>query len=348
MYKYSLNAAELLDRIEFEYGEYKGIAARTADICLTLSEKFDYDLRVEEVYSERSYVIGLCLKSAVTYCIENKIDSSSETCSDIFFNEINEFITDLTYALTEFDPDAFRQVNESKIKKSFSLRLPIPEYSRLETYLVNENVHHNSKELEKIIADYLSSKFRCDELDSFMFKLLAEEEPVQFIHEMAYKSPVVSDLVRPQLEVAKENIKAYETSVFKNAVIGLFRYSLYSMIIFGTAFLAEFAFFQGEEWPFFVALGLSAIMMALWLLLLIWFILAKNKFLQTRDENKDVRLINLVHSMSNFFQMLRSSGKLSLDRIEKKLNELEEVGAVMPETLHVFIKDLREKGKHSI
>ena len=209
-------------------------------------------------------------------------------------------------------------------------------------------MYHSSKELERIIADYLSSKLRSDELDSFIFKLLAEEEPIQFIYEMAHKNSFVSDLVRPRLEIAQENIKAFETSVFKNAVIGLFRYLLYSMIIFGTAFLAEFAFFQGEDWPFFVALGLSAIMMALWFLGLIWFISAKNKFLQTRDENNDVRLIKLVHSMSNFFQMLRSPGKLSLDRIEKKLNELEEVGAVMPETLHVFIKDLRDKGKTSI
>ena len=255
---------------------------------------------------------------------------------------------ELTFATTEYDPDWRQNQDEAKVKKLFNLRLPISEYSRLENYLEHESLHRNSKGLEKITADYLSSKLRSDELDSFMFKLLAEEEPIQFIYEMAHKSPFVSDLVRPQLEVARENIKAFETSVFKFAIIGLFRYLLYSLIIFGTAFLAEFAFFQGEEWPFFVALGLSAIMIALWLLGLIWFISAKNTFLRTRDENKDVRLINLVHAMSNFFQMLRSSGKLSLDRIEKKLNELEEVGAVMPETLHVFIKDLRERGKHSI
>jgi hypothetical protein len=81
---------------------------------------------------------------------------------------------------------------------------------------------------------------------------------------------------------------------------------------------------------------------------LVWFVSAKNKFLRTRDENKDIRLLNLVHALSNFFQMLRSTGKVSLDRIETKLNELEDMGAVMPETLHVFIKDLRLKGKTSI
>ena len=348
MSKHSWYATELLERVKFDFSDYKDIASRTADYCFELSEKYDHDLRFEEVYSERSYVIGLCLMSAATYCAKNKIDASSKACSDIFFDEIYEFINDLTYALTDFDPDSFRQPDRSKIEKAFSLRLPISEYSRLETYLVNENVRHNSKELERLVAVYLSSKFRSDELDSFMFKLLAEEEPVQFVYEMVYKSPFVSDLLRPQLEIAQENIKVFETSVFKNAVIGLFRYSLYSIIIFGAAFLAEIVFFNGEEWPFFVALGLSTIMAVLWFLGLIWFISTRNKFFRTRDENKDVRLINLVHAMSNFFQMLRSSGKLSLDRIEKKLSELEEVGAVMPETLHLFIKDLREKGKHNI
>ena len=52
--------------------------------------------------------------------------------------------------------------------------------------------------------------------------------------------------------------------------------------------------------------------------------------------------------MSDFFTMLRTPGKVSIERIEKKLTELEKVGAVMPETLHVFISDLRSKGVLSI
>ena len=348
MYEYNGLASAVLDRVEFEFGKYKDIAGRTAEICLRLNEDFDEKLRREEVSSQRSYVLAHTLKAATEYCEKENIDVEADACSELFFNDVYDFLMELTFATTEYDPDWRQNQDEAKVKKLFNLRLPVSEYARLENYLEHESVHRNSRGLEKITADYLSSDFRSDELDSFMFKLLAEEEPIQFIYEVAHKSPYVSDLVRPQLAIAQENIKTLETSVFKNAVIGLFRYSVYSMIIFGTAFLAEFAFFKGAEWPFFVASGLSAIMMVLWLLGLIWFTSAKNKFLRTRDENKDLRLINLVHTMSNFFQMLRSSGKLSLDRIEKKLSELEEVGAVMPETLHVFIKDLREKGKHSI
>jgi hypothetical protein len=348
MYKYNRFASAVLSRVEFDFGNYSEIAGRAAEICLRLDEDFTEKLRREEVRSQRSYVLALTLKSAVEYCRRENIDAATDTCTELFFNDVYDFIMDLTFALTEYDPEWRRDQDETKINKLFYLRLPVSEYSRLETYLVNENVYHNSKDLERIIADYLSSKVRSDELDSLMFKLLAEEEPVQFIYAVAHKSPFVSDLVRPQLEIAKENIKAFETSVFKNAVIGLLRYSLYSIIIFATAFLAEFAFFTGELWPFYIALGLCAIMMVLWLLGLIWFVSAKNKFLRTRAENKDIRLINLVHAMSNFFQMLRSTGKVSLDRIETKLNELEDMGAVMPETLHVFIKDLRLKGKTSI
>ena len=50
---------------------------------------------------------------------------------------------------------------------------------------------------ERITASYLSSKVRSDELDSFMFKVLAEEEPIQFIYDVAHQFPGISDFHVP-------------------------------------------------------------------------------------------------------------------------------------------------------
>ena len=49
--------------------------------------------------------------------------------------------------------------------------------------------------------------------------------------------------------MAKENIKALETQFLKAALKG-FRYFMFFLIIFGLAFLAEFALFKGDDWPF--------------------------------------------------------------------------------------------------
>ena len=45
---------------------------------------------------------------------------------------------------------------------------------------------------------------------------------------------------------------------------------------------------------------------------------------------------------------MRLPGKVSLDRIEQKLNDLEQMEAVMPETLYLFITDLRSRSISSI
>ena len=347
MSEYSGFAISVLSRAEYNFGEYRAVAARSAQLCLMLSDECDEKLRKVEVSSQRSYVLALALKAATEFCINKKIDADSETCTDIFFTDVYDFITDLTYALTDYDY-WMNNHDETELKKSFNLRLPIYDGGRLEYYLVDQDVHHQSKEIEKITASYLSSKVRSDELDSFMFKVLAEEEPIQFIYDVAHQFPGISDFPRPRLEVAKENINALETPILKAALKGFFRYFMFSLIIFGLAFLAEFALFKGDDWPFLIAFALSVITMGVWLSLFVWFVSAKIKFMRNRNENGDVRLLKLVDNMSSFFRMMRSPGKLSLDRIEKKLSDLEGFGAVMPETLHVFIKDLRERGKHSI
>ena len=59
-------------------------------------------------------------------------------------------------------------------------------------------------------------------------------------------------------------------------------------------------------------------------------------------------VIELVEGMDNLFHMLRDPGKVKLDRISQKLNALEEIGAVFPETLHVFIDELKAKGINSL
>ena len=119
MYKYNSFASDVLSRVEFDFGNYSEIAGRTAEICLRLDDKFSVELRSKEVRSQRSYVLALTLKSAVEYCRRENIDAATDTCTELFFNDVYDFIMDLTFALTEYDPEWRRDQDETKINKLF-------------------------------------------------------------------------------------------------------------------------------------------------------------------------------------------------------------------------------------
>jgi hypothetical protein len=233
-----------------------------------------------------------------------------------------------------------------RLRQECSLRIQVSDYIRLEKHLEDADIHRSSEELEIHVADYLDGKLRTTELDSFMFKLLAEEEPVQFIHEMAWKNPGYPGLgLRPKLEVAVENKKALSRSIPAMAIKGFLYNCLYAFLLIGGAIFVQTKWFSnGDDWIIIIAAMASLMIFVIWLWAVIWF--SNMKFRHTRNPsgNPDNQLIELVFSMGNFFRMMRSPGKISLDRIEQKMNDLEKMNAVMPETLYVFVSDLRSRG----
>ena len=341
-------AEALLVRTRFTFGEYRDIARGTARACLHLYDDHSDDLRREEVKTQRSHVIGLALIGATKHCSNNGISPVSNECASIF-EEVYSLISKLTYA-TNFYGENYEKMAAGLLHQECSLRLLVPDHTRLETHLENFDVHRISKDLETHVADYLGSKLRNTELDSFMFKLLAEEEPVQYIHEMAWKNPSYPSLgMKTKLEVAMGNKKAMNRSLLAMAMKGFLYNCFYSVVLITAAIFIQTKWFSnGDDWIPIIAIIASLILFAIWLWALFWLSLEKYKYTRNPSENPDSRLIELVLSMSNFFDMMRSPGKVSLDRIEQKLNDLEQMEAVMPETLYVFISDLRSRGISSI
>ena len=341
-------AEALLVRTRFAFGEYHDIALGTARTCLHLHDDHSDDLRREEVKTQRSHVIGLALIGATQHCSNNGISPASNECASIF-EEVYSLISNLTYA-TNFYGENYEKMAAGGLHQECSLRLLVPDYIRLETHLENFDVHRVSKDLEIHIADYLGSKLRNTELDSFMFKLLAEEEPVQYIHEMAWKNPSLPSIgLKTKLELAMKNKKAINRSVLAMAMKGFLYNCIYSLVLIAAAVFIQTKWFSnGDEWIPLIAVIASLILFAFWLWALLLFALEKYRYTRNSSKNPDSRLIERVLSMSNFFDMMRSPGKISLDRIEQKLNDLEQMDAVMPETLYVFITDLRSRGISSI
>ena len=167
---------------------------------------------------------------------------------------------------------------------------------------------------------------------------------------MAWKNPSYPSLgMKTKLEVAMGNKKAMNRSLLAMAMKGFLYNCFYSVVLITAAVFIQTKWFSnGDDWIPIIAIIASLILFAVWLWALFWLSLEKYKYTRNPSENPDSRLIELVLSMSNFFDMMRSPGKVSLDRIEQKLNDLEQMEAVMPETLYVFISDLRSRGISSI
>ena len=125
MYEYDRFASSVLHRVEYDFGKYRPVAGQTAQLCLRLGDECDDKLRKVEVTSQRSCIIALALKAATEFCVNKNIQADNETCSDIF-TDVYDFITDLTYALTDYDYWV-QNHDEAELEKSFNLRLPIYE-----------------------------------------------------------------------------------------------------------------------------------------------------------------------------------------------------------------------------
>ena len=117
---------------------------------------------------------------------------------------------------------------------------------------------------------------------------------------------------------------------------------MYSVVLIGGSYWIN------NEWIILLALLLSLGLYAFWIWGVIYVALEKRSFHKEGSKNPYAKTIDLVKAMKDFFRMMRSSGKISLDRVDEKLKALEEEGAVMPETLHVFISDMKSKGITSI
>ena len=129
MYEYNSFASAVLNRIEFEFGKYRYIAGRTAEICLRLDEDFNEKLRREEVSSQRSYVLALTLKAATEYCLRENIDAATDTCTELFFNDVYNFVMDLNS--TKSAPYVARSIFQPRITMHRALTRSAPCIPRL-------------------------------------------------------------------------------------------------------------------------------------------------------------------------------------------------------------------------
>ena len=345
-------AKVFVNDLDHNFGIYVELAYDVAYGCLRLNERTeDKFLLRQEIQTESFYILGLLLTSAAKHCEaeQYKPDTLEARNSFLSVEDFHAGLSGITNYDSDYDTDEkSEEINYSTIRKSHSLRFPLSgnEY-HIDDYLSRHKLpSRDSKELESFVADYLGSIFRSPELDSFMFKLLAEEEPLQFISEMAYDHTQVLKNVplieKPKLEKAKEYMNNMSKIGFFGATKGFFMYTLYSVVLIAGSYWID------NEWIILLALFLSLGLYAFWVWAIVAMALEKRSLRKDRARNPHARTIDLVNVMKDFFCMMRSSGKISLDRVDQKLKALETEGAVMPETLHVFLSDMKSKGITSI
>lgn len=337
-----------ISNLSYDFGNFKNFASEIVRVNLILPEDCDYYLKEAELKTPFFRVIGLILISSVEYCKKKSLDPAGDEVEKISY-DVCDFLASFDHV---FAFESFSDLRKTKeelerhdIYEMLSMRYEIPIALKVDDYLrTNSLKRHYRDGLERLVADYLGAIYRSPELDSFMFKVLAEEEPMQFISEMAYDhtTQIQSKLIdKPLLSKAKRHFKVNnrlkEANLFLIATKGFFWNLLYVVILISGSILI------GNDLLFAAAVVLSVCLYCFWIWTFIYVALEKRNSLKQNGEDEVTKTLNLVTVMKEFLNMMRSPGKISLDRLEEKLRVMEKEGAVMPETLHVFISDLRSK-----
>ncbi|MDC0095788.1 hypothetical protein OAI58_05840 [Amylibacter sp.] len=341
---------------DFDFGEYTELATTFGQSHMYfnngLPEKYINHLAETECYK----ILTSTLVNATKYCQKAKLKPDSYEAYSAFETG-SDFVATLFYALkiNEIPKDpSDKPTYETQQKYAFrydtysrSLIASLQHKSGERKYM---RYLRDSITIQDVVISYLDSNCRSDELDKFMFKLLAEEELIQYVDQTI--NIEVDDMVGSVVANKDEKSKYHTALADEKAALkpmifdglkGFFWWSIYAITPLIITLITS-----ANEWFYLASLIWLAVIYVVWL---IFFIVLVNQRKQVREYRnsggKDI-VIELVEGMDNLFYMLRDPGKIKLERISQKLNALEEIGAVFPETLHVFIDELKAKGINSL
>ena len=341
---------------DFDFGEYTELATTFGQSHMYfnngLPEEYINHLAETECYK----ILTSILINATKYCQKAKLKPDSRDAWGVFETG-SDIVETLFYALkiNEIPKDpSDKPTFETQEKYAFryggytrSLIVSLQHKSGERKYM---RYLRDSIIINDIVVSYLDSNCRSDELDKFMFKLLAEEELIQYIDQTINID--VDDMVGSVIANKDEKSKyhtalADERATFKPMFFvglkGFFWWTIYAITPLIITMITS-----ANEWFYLASLIWLVFIYVAWLIIFIIFMNQRKRAREYRNSGGKNIVIELVEGMDNLFHMLRDPGKVKLDRISQKLNALEEIGAVFPETLHVFIDELKAKGINSL
>jgi hypothetical protein len=341
---------------DFDFGEYTELATTFGQSHMYfnngLPEEYINHLAKTECYK----ILTSILVNATKHCQKAKLKPDSDDAWDVF-NTGSYIVSSLIYAVNmeqlpkdPLDKPTYETKREYAFRYSGYTRSLITSLRHTSGERKYMRYLRDSKTIQDAVVNYLDSNCRSDELDKFMFKLLAEEELIQYIDQTI--NIEVDDMVDSVIANKDEKSKyhtalANEKAAFKPMIFdglkGFFWWTIYAITP-----LIITRIISANEWFYLASLIWLVVIYVVWLIIFIMFMNQRKRAREYRNSGGKNIIIELVEGMDNLFYMLRDPGKIKLDRISQKLNALEEIGAVFPETLHVFIDELKAKGINSL
>lgn len=339
-----LLAEEFIYSLRFDFGDFRQWALNCAENFQDLPEHQSDSARKAEIEAECFWLLGSFLKRAKEICDERSLDAFSGEASDLFDKAYGD-ADHLRFLMCDRDRDKQKDdLTSVAVLNMYALRMRLLKHTSIYKQLKTQDiVGRISDDLEAYMKEYLSSPLRTDEIDAMMFKILAEEEPLQYMHHVAWENPHYSSVgVMAKLSAAQDYVKRMNKPISGY----LFRTVLEALI--PPALLFAGAIYLNWQGVGFVALGLSLLWISYVVYITVSFLRYRSKYKNGKIENTHTDVLKMTLAMEDFMRTLRSEGLISLARIEQKLKELEKIGAVMPETLFVFIDDLKARGVTAI
>jgi hypothetical protein len=337
-------AEEFIHRLGFDFGNFREWALNCAVNFQRLSERHSDEARKAEIETQSFWLLGAFLKRAKEICAERSLEASSTSAGDLF-DKAYEEADYLRYLMCDVSRDTeTSDLTSVEVKRLYALKISLDKHSPISRQLKTQDIPGRvSDDLEAYIKEYLSSPFRSKEIDAEMLKILAEEEPIQYIHHVAWENPKYPNLgMKAKLTAAEE----FANQINRSVVGFLFKVFLEALVVSGL--LVAGAIYLAWDGIVYVAFILSA----LWILYSSYhaarYLRYRSDYRSGKITNTHTEVFKMTFAMEDFIRTLRSDGSISISRIEQKLADLEKIGAVMPETLFVFIDDLKAKGVTAI
>ena len=337
-------AEEFIYFLRFDFGDFQQWALNCAENFQMLTDRHADDARRAELNTESFWLLGAFLKRAAEICDERLFDASSSEAGNLFDKAFGA-ADHLRFLMCDPHRDQRKDdLTSIEVKKLYALRMSLDKHSPIFQQLKTEDIPGRiSDNLEKYISDYLSSPLRSSELDAVMLKILAEEEPIQYIHHVAWENPEYPHFgMKAKLTAAQD----YEKEI--NRPIGGFLFKQFLEALIVPVLLFAGAIYLNWDGIGYVALTLSILWVSYSFYITARYLRHRSDYRSEKITNTHTEVFKMTLAMEDFIQTLRSEGSITLARIEQKLKDLELLGAVMPETLFVFIDDLKAKGITSI
>jgi hypothetical protein len=337
-------AEEFIYSLRFDFGDFQRWALNCAENFQELTDRHSDDARRAELNTHSFWLLGAFLKRAAEICDERSFDASSSE-ADNLFEKAYGAADHLRFLMCDVHRDQRKDdLTSIEVKKLYALRMSFDKHSPVFQQLKTKDIPGRiSDDLEQYVNDYLSSPFRSSELDSVMLKILAEEEPIQYIHHVAWENPEYPNFgIKAKLTAAQD----YAKQINRPIEGWLFKQVLETLAV--PALLFAGAIYLNWDGIGYVALILSILWVSFSFYCAASYLRHRSDYRSEKITNTHTEVFKMTLAMEDFIRTLRSDGSISLARIEQKLKDLEQLDAVMPETLFVFIDDLKAKGITSI